>query len=119
MGQIVHHAIIVTSCDDKAIEKAHDYAKEIGCAVTDIVDSGTNSYRSFLIAPDGSKSGWLSSQDGDDRRAAFVLWTAAQRHEDDSSPLEWCEIAYGSDDRAAKVERHEWQYAALPSPIDQ
>jgi hypothetical protein len=114
-----HHAIVVTSWDEELIGRAHAYALECCRHVTPIVGSAVNRYSSFLIAPDGSKEGWADSELGDARRAAFVRWADAQRYEDGSSSLEWCEVAYGSDDSTARITRHAWgkrkQENACPS----
>ena len=58
MGRITHHAIVVTSWRDEAIESAHAYATEVFAYVTPIIESRINGYKTFLIPPDGSKSGW-------------------------------------------------------------
>jgi hypothetical protein len=109
MGHIVHHAIVVTSWDDALIERAHAKAVRLGCYVSKVTETAINDFRSFLIAPDGSKSGWEDSDNGDAQRNAFVVWAKRQRYEDGSSALEWVEIEYGTDNREAKVTRHEWQ----------
>jgi hypothetical protein len=108
MGYVRHNAIVVTSWDDAVIAKAYNKAAELGCLVTGIVTDGVNSYRSFMIAPDGSEEGWEESSAGDIRRAQFRGWTQTVRHSDGSSPLEWVEIDYGSDDADPDVVDHEW-----------
>lgn len=109
MGHIRHHAIIVTSWDGHAIEAAWDHAKGLDMSPTDISDPQVNGYQSFLIPPDGSKEGWTASDDGDSRRYNFTMWLRTQRHDDKSSPLEWVEVEYGSDDRSARVADSEWR----------
>ena len=105
MGYMVHHAIVVT---DRAYEDwivtAHDVARRLfGEQVSEIVASPINGYRSFFIAPDGSKEGWPESDEGDIRRAAFREWLHACEYDDHSSPLVWVEVQYGDDDMETRV----------------
>lgn len=117
MGHIVHHAIVVTTWDAKLARMAQKFAKnDLGCAVTGVTESGTNRYLSFMVCPDGSKSGWEESDNGDTRRNEFVKWLHEQRYEDGSSPFAWCEVKYSSDDGAAEVTRHEWANALEETP---
>lgn len=71
MGHVAHHAIIVTGWDENLVERAHAIATETFDNVTPIAGSYVNGYRSFLVAPAGSKEGWTESDDGDDRREKF------------------------------------------------
>ncbi len=87
MGYICHHAIVVTSWDERIIEQAHDRAREIFPEVSAILASAVNGYRSFFIPPDGSKEGWGDSAVGSDRRTMFVNYLMAQAYNDGSSPL--------------------------------
>ena len=94
MGHVVHHAIVVTGGVKDCAERAHDKAVALDLHPTSIVQSHTNGDYSFLIGPDGSKSGWPESEAGDERREAFKAWC--------SSPMtkvwvHWVEIAYGPD----------------------
>lgn len=98
MGYMRHHAIIVTSFMPERTQAAHDKAVELGMAVTSIVSGSINGYTSFLIAPDGSKEGWDGSTKGDQQRAAMVEYLDAQRHDDDSSSIDWVEVQFGDDD---------------------
>jgi hypothetical protein len=103
MGYERHHAIIVTSWSKASIEAAHQQATtlfaETFVQVTDVTAAGMNDYRSFLVAPDGSKEGWHDSDAGDAARAAFIAWLGRQTYEDGSSNLDWVEIHYGGDDQ--------------------
>jgi hypothetical protein len=111
MGYIRHNAIVVTSWDKALLDASLAKAKELGLDATEPGKTHVNGYRSFLICPDGSKEGWPESDDGDRARDAFVKWLYAQRHEDNSSSIEWVEVSYGSDDASARVERSEWRKA--------
>jgi hypothetical protein len=111
MGYIRHHAIVVVSYNDALIEAAHAQANDVGCEVTEIVGPTVNGFRSFMIAPDGSKEGWGDSHDGDARRNAWVEWANKQRYEDGSSSLTWSEIVVGDDDGDSHVVRHTYQPA--------
>jgi hypothetical protein len=103
MGWIRHHGIVVTSWDKDLIEKAHWEARERFDAVTEIVDSGINYYRTFLIPPDGSKEGWDDSDAGDARRADYIAWLRSLAHEDGSSSIDWLEYQHDTDNRDARV----------------
>lgn len=105
MGYIVHHAIIVT---DRGygdwIEQAHTAARRLfGPLVTDIVPSIVNGNRSFAVVPDGSKEGWVESDDHDGARTLFRRWLHALEDGDHSSPLSWVEVQYGDDDGDSHV----------------
>ena len=103
MGYIKHHAIIVTSWDEKRIETAHTVALDTGNNVTGIVGPLTNGYCTFTIVPDGSKEGWPPSDDGDVSRHMFIEWIT-----NNSDRLEWVYVSYGNDDWAATVVDSKW-----------
>ena len=108
MGYIRHNAIVVTSWADGAIEAAAEFAEDLGLQVIGPSEKTMNRYRSLLVCPDGSKEGWEESRRSDSLRLAFRLWLNAQRYEDGSSPIEWVEVAYGSDDANAEIVTHAW-----------
>lgn len=95
MGEMCHHAIVVTSFDYEKLNAARSKAIEVGLNVTPIAPGQVNSYVSFLVVPDGSKKGWEIAEAATDFRAEFVEWLHAQRYEDDSTPFDWVEVAYG------------------------
>jgi hypothetical protein len=104
-----HNAIVVTSWKREAIKAAATEAMRLGLQVVGPGDEVINGYSSLLIAPDGSKEGWHDSDCGDAKREQFRAWMKSLRYSDDSSPLEWCEVAYGSDDREAEICHSEWK----------
>jgi hypothetical protein len=100
MGYQRHHAIIVTSFLDENLDAAHRKAVRIfGEAASPIIESEQNGYRSFFVAPDGSKEGWLESVAGDADRNKFVKWLRGKR-------LDWVEVQYGDDEGQTVVVRH-------------
>lgn len=105
MGWIRHHGIVVTSWNDESIEKAHATASGMFTAVTPIVESKINGYRTFLVAPDGSKEGWADSELGDAQRDAFIKWMDAQAYEDGSNSLSWLEYEHDVDGVSARIPR--------------
>lgn len=109
MGHTTHHAIVVTSYDERDINAARDAAMGIGLSVTPVVESPVNGYHTFLVVPDGSKTGWADSDQCDAERAGFKTWLRGCRFEDGSSPFSWVEVEYSSDDQSALVASHEWQ----------
>jgi len=99
MGYHVHHAIVVTSWQPEAVEQAHAAAMRHfdGVApVTPIVASRSNGYTSFMIAPDGSKEGWESSDAGDSARSAWM--EEVQQWYPRGIYVEWAELAFGGDE---------------------
>jgi hypothetical protein len=107
MGYMVHHAIVVTSWDKRAIEAARAKAVELFSAfslfhgepnlVSAMHKGVVNECYSFLVAPDGSKEGWEESIVGDAAREGFVAWLEAQRHEDGSTSVHYAEVKFGGD----------------------
>jgi hypothetical protein len=90
MGYSRHHAIVVTSWDEKHIELAHAKAREIfGDHVTEILPPATNGYRTFLIGPDGSKEWWPESDAGDKRRAEFRQWVETSKMWLDAAEMQY------------------------------
>lgn len=85
MGTISHDAIIVTGYDehvDEAREKVLAIARDMPRPepitedweglVSPVLQSLTNGYCSFFVAPDGSKEWWGTSDRGDDFRSQVV-----------------------------------------------
>lgn len=97
MGAMCHHAIIVTSWDAEKLHNAHMKAIEIGCSVSAVTPGVTNGYRSFLVAPDGSKEGWGESDRGDQQRAQLIDYLNSHRYDDGSNALNWVEVAFADD----------------------
>ena len=109
MGYIAHHTIVVTSWDYSAAfdkdrsmfaETARQKAIEIfgPGLVSNMVDSWINGYKTFFIAPDGSKEGWDESNKGDSLRKEFKKWLESQAYEDGSNHYDWAEIRFGGDE---------------------
>jgi len=94
MGYHIHHTIVVTCFDDAHILKAHGVARNLfGNLVSDISNAGLNGFRSFFVAPDGSKEGWPESGTFDDLRHEFKGWLREQ-----NLFVDWAEIAFGGDE---------------------
>jgi len=111
MGYIKHNAIVVTGWDTKQIEAARLKAIEIfeqcfsdepiskpygSKLVSEIVHGVTNGQLSFFIAPDGSKEGWGTSDNGDEARKQFCDW---MQNKDDNY-CDYIEIRFGGDDES-------------------
>jgi hypothetical protein len=106
MGYMRHHAIVVTSWKDDVLEAAHVRALEIFKHVAPVTPAVINGYRTFLVAPDGSKEGWDESDAGDIARGQFIDWLNAQRYGDGSSYLQWVEVQFGDDNRETRIVHH-------------
>lgn len=105
MGYMRHHAVVVTTYRDDLMSAAHAKAVEIFNAdmVTGVTPAMMNGWRSFLVAPDGSKEGWTLSDECDERRSQFIAWLKQQAYDDGSSSLQWVEVQFGDDMQEAKV----------------
>jgi hypothetical protein len=103
MGYMRHHAIVVSSWKHDLLEEAHALAIELGMSVTNITAEVSNGYRSFLMAPDGSKEGWDESDRGDERRTKLIEWMDAQRYEDSSTALDWVVVQFADDDMESRI----------------
>lgn len=104
MGYIRHHAIIVTGGDwQKEFEPTYKEAEKLFKQISPIIESPINGYRSFFVAPDGSKEGWVASDKGDADRDKFKEILR-------KSHLDWVEIQYGDDERITKIINHSDEY---------
>jgi hypothetical protein len=112
MGYLRHHAIIVTGWDRDDLMSAYGMAHHIfsfrdedtgrtfDSLVSPIIPVITNSGGTFLIAPDGSKEWWDTSDTMDRLRGQFCDELAAS-----SLHVEWCEVIVGSDDDEYRITR--------------
>jgi hypothetical protein len=105
MGYERHHSIVLTSWNEAKLTEAHAKAVELGCTVSEITAEVVNGYRSFFVAPDGSKEGWPASREGWQRRCALIEWLRAQYYPDSSSPIEWVEVQFGDDNGVTRTTR--------------
>lgn len=104
MGYMRHHAICVTSLNERLIAKAHAKAKlYLPRLVTEIVGPVVNGYYSFFVAPDGSKEGWPESDEAEAGRTDFTKWLDEQCFSDGSNSLQWVLVQYGDDRYETKV----------------
>lgn len=94
MGYMRHDAIIVTTWHREGLTKAYTKAKDLDLAVSEIVESPTNGYVSFLIAPDGSMEGWEASEIGEGSRRAWKKWVKNEK----GLFVDWVHVNYGGDD---------------------
>ena len=104
MGYMRRHAIIVTDDgyeESKNINAAHAKATEIFPWVSEICPPQVNGERRFFfIPPDGSKEGWVKSDEGDKRRDAFVEWLNGF-----NGCVHWVEVCYAEDEPNTRVTR--------------
>lgn len=102
MGYMRHDAIVVTAWDKKYVRAGMAKAKQLGLPISTMTKEVTNGYCSFLIAPDGSKEGWDTSNQGDAARDAWKVW--ANEAYKDGTYLEWVHVSFaGDEDRDTKV----------------
>lgn len=91
MGTTQHHAIVVTA---SSLEQAHDLhrrASEIFSeqSLTRVHLAPHNGYASFVVLPDGSKEGWLPSNEYDEKRRKFVEILRKRSY------CFWAEVTFG------------------------
>lgn len=105
MGYIKHNAIVVTAYNAERAVTALGKACEIfpPKMVSPLMISLVNEYYTFFIAPDGSKEGWDTSDEGDEQRRQFIDWIISQSFEDGSNPYAWAKIQYGDEDGEQKL----------------
>lgn len=109
MGNIRHNAIIVTGSDyPDAIEKfdsAHQKARELfGELVSEPIEGVINGYRSFFVAPDGSKEGWSESDQYDIKRRELCDFIDSLAYGDGSNAVHFVDVGY-DEGHLASVDR--------------
>lgn len=102
MSHMRHNAIIATASKAQAMTALVEYARSLGAEVI-VGGEVTNAYVTACITPDGSKEGWQTSKDGDERRTKIKTWL--RNHPEN---FEWCEVAYGDDDEKARITDSAW-----------
>jgi hypothetical protein len=104
MGYMRHHTIVVTSWDAPRIEAAHTKALELfeRRLVSEITPLAVNHYRSFFIAPDGSKEGWPESDENDEARQAFIEYLQDVGGGEDGY-IDWVAVQFGDDEHETKL----------------
>lgn len=105
MSRDRHHAIIVTESHEASVVehwweavRIFDVPKatESTPQVTPIMRAPTNSWYTFMVAPDGSRERWDSSNIGDQNRAKFIEYLESTR-------CDWVCVQYGDDDGQTRI----------------
>ena len=107
--------VVVTCWQEKKLKEAHIKAKEIfeknfenepyekpfaSRLVSEIIQSLANSQSSFFVAPDGSKEGWATSDNGDNARKEFLDWLQKS-----NNYCDYVEVVFGGDDEHEEIVR--------------
>lgn len=105
MGTIQHTAFIVTGCDHdfgkskekNLFTKSHKKARKLfgKDSVTKITGEGINGYKSFLVAPNGSKLGWESAREFDEASEKFIEYLDSIKYDDGSTCVEFVKVNFG------------------------
>lgn len=113
MGYMRHHAIVVTGIEYDQPETVQDIrvaraqceniVKGSCVRVSEVTPKVMNGYRSFLVAPDGSKEGWSDSKEGDDVRCKIISFLNSTRYSDGSSSLGWVEVQFDDDEKDTRI----------------
>lgn len=97
MGMIVHNAMVLTG-ERKNLVLAAKVARKIGLLVVGPHKGEvTNGYCSMLIAPNGSKLGWETCENGREQRAQFKDWLT------EYGTFEWVEVQFGDEQGGAII----------------
>jgi hypothetical protein len=111
MGYMRHHAIVVTGYagndkDSAAFKLLRDRLSELAAAsedmthkVTEVTKPAMNGFASFLIAPDGSKEGWRTSNRGDAYRDAAIAIL------ENGHIADWVEVQFCDDNGVNRITR--------------
>jgi len=89
MGWFRHHAIVATSCRERAFDGLMDLVDGRGLGT--VSREGVNGYTSFFLAPDGSKEGWPASVEGNALRQEVIAWLVEKGYD-------WAEVRFGADE---------------------
>lgn len=108
MSYIRHNAIVVTSFDRDHIEEIRNKAIKIfgeelphgSEMVGNVVGGVVNSQYSFFIAPDGSKKGWPTADQGDKARKSFLDYL-----DESNLYFDYAELLFGGDGDFSSVTR--------------
>ena len=103
MGYMRHHSIAVTSWKETITEIHEEAKKQFGELVSEIIFSPWNGYKSFFIAPDGSKEGWDESIEYDVKRHNFIKYLSGFAYGDGSSSVRYCEYYWSDDDKKCGI----------------
>ena len=110
-----HNAIVVTGWQDEKVKEAHQKAKEVfeknfesepdvkpfaSRLVSDIIEGLAEGENSFFIAPDGSKEGHETSDNGDNARKEFLDWFLKN-----GNYCDYIEVSFGGDDERERIVR--------------
>ena len=116
MKNIRHHTIIITGNDKAKLERLRNEiinlykekmeAKKGFTLVSPIVDSLINNFCTFFIAPDGSKEGYESSEDGDIIRKYVIELLKKQKDADGEDLFRFVEVFYGDDNKECRILNH-------------
>lgn len=104
MGYMAHHVVVATAYDFQLTGEnpywpavinfeawREEQPEEFRHLLIGPIPSVTNGYLTFMLAPDGSKEGWDTSDIGDDLRGAFIE-LFAQNH------IDCVEVRFGGDE---------------------
>lgn len=97
MGLIQHNCVVATTSSEERIAQMREWIRKLSqFEKEDIRSAGrlfaeingfTNGYVTFILAPDGSKEGWSTSNAGDRLRNAFIARL--------DEYWDWIEVSYG------------------------
>ena len=104
-----HNAIIVYSWNKVLLNKAYEKAVSLfGKLVSPVINSSINEYKSFFVAPDGSKEYWDESDQYNALRSMLCDFIDSLAYDDGSSAVEYVDASFGEtyDGRTAEIDRH-------------
>lgn len=98
MGVENNECIVATTWNDEAVEKIKAWVMTLGereQSLFAFVPALTNGKTTIFLAPDGSKKGWETAEQGEALRNQVIELLQTFDYEDGSSPFDWVEVGYG------------------------
>ena len=98
MGVENNNVVIATTWNKKEVERIKSWIDDLndfGKGLFLFGDKKINGIITVVMVPDGSKEGWIESDEGDKLRAIFITELEKGNYEDGSSPWDYIEVGYG------------------------
>ena len=99
MGIENNEAILATTYNDELVEEIRRWIfKNVPTEFQGLfvfIPSIVNSETTIVMAPNGSKKGWDTAEEGDRIRAAFIEKINSYAYTDGSNPFDYVEVGYG------------------------
>ena len=98
MGVENNECVIATTWDDNSVNSIRQWIQTqepVYQTLFAVLPSLVNSKQTIILAPDGSKKGWDTANEGDLLRNSFIKKLKEFDYEDGSNPFAFVEVGYG------------------------